>query len=693
MDTPTSVTVLTRDFMEDIGTSRILDAAKYVAGVGEATIPNGLDRVNIRGFQSDGRRVDGFSTSDQANYDSAGIDHMEIIKGPDALLQPAGVPGGTINLVSKRPQFRQAGYVTVQAGQYDSNRVEADVTGPIPNHSDLAYRLIGAYQDSDGYIDRSYRKSFFFSPSFSWRVSPASLLTVRYEYYRFNTNTVEGIPVDPSVGTNSAFRLLSGVPRDFNPALPGRDTQYRRVRANTVTLLFTSAITDRLSVRFAGRLSDINTPDRGFGWGFVNGNGGGRDPLTGLWTGGVVYSSTAPYAPSPAPTQSRSFTHTGTDQGQRLRYRDLQNDWVYTYDFARVSTQTSAGLAYAYEHQNLQARTQTAQPFNIDSFSLDNTPVTFAAYNTDRRRTMMRMQVYLTEKLELLNRRLILSGGVTHLEFSGLFGNKLANGGLMTAGDGGTETANYGVVVKPLSNLSVYYGHSESAVPQSNFEQVAAGTAPRFSVGKQDEFGAKIELLDKRLVGTVAYYEINQTGYSLANPANLTSPPPPVLLPPLILTRFARGWEYQVTGALTKELSVIASYADTRNRDPNGIPFRSAAEKMGALYVRYEFSKGPMKGFAAGLGVTYTGKRAGDVATGYTPASTPTSFIPNQPSFYLPAQTLVDLNLTYALNSKWVFRLNIANLLDRDNYYGSSGRNSVIVGNPRNIYGSVAYKF
>src|SRR4051812_9084094 len=105
MDTPASVDVLTRDFISDVGSLRVLDAAKYVAGVSEATIPNALDRVNIRGFQSDGRRVDGFSWSDQANYDTAGIERMEIIKGPDALLQPTGVPGGTINLVTKRPQF------------------------------------------------------------------------------------------------------------------------------------------------------------------------------------------------------------------------------------------------------------------------------------------------------------------------------------------------------------------------------------------------------------------------------------------------------------------------------------------------------------------------------------------------------------------------------------------------------------
>ncbi|KXU35342.1 hypothetical protein AXK11_06725 [Cephaloticoccus primus] len=108
MGTPSTVTVLTNEFLQDVGGSRIVDAALYVAGVSEATFPNGLDAVNIRGFQSQGRRIDGFSTFAQANFDPAVIERMEIIMGPDALLSPTGVPGGTINLVSKPPNSRPA---------------------------------------------------------------------------------------------------------------------------------------------------------------------------------------------------------------------------------------------------------------------------------------------------------------------------------------------------------------------------------------------------------------------------------------------------------------------------------------------------------------------------------------------------------------------------------------------------------
>lgn len=694
MDTPNTVTVLTSDFIQDTGALRILDAAKYVAGVSQATLPNGLDRVNIRGFQSDGRRVDGFSTSDQANYDPVAIERMEVIKGPDALLQPAGVPGGTINLVTKRPQFKFGGYVKVAAGQYDSNRVEADVTGPFA-HNQLAFRVVASAQNSDGYIDDAFQKSYFFSPSLTWRLGPATQLTVRYEYYDFKTANLTGIPVDPSVGTNTGFKTLAGVPLDFSPGLSD-DYSYRKVKSNTGSFLLTSAITEHLSVRLAGRVADIDTPDSGLTWG-LSSNGGSRNPLTGAWEPGLNYATTSPYAATTAPAPTSTVKLSGTKQGQTLRYRDLQNDWAYTVGSDRITSNTLAGFAYGFEHQNLQAATQTASSFDYLNFSGTTAAPTVAALNTDRSRQLTRLQTYLTEQLEFFDRRLIVSGGVAHVDFEGYFGNKLsaatstALAGQMYLGDGSETTFNYGVVVKPVKNVSVYYGHTENAVPATNYQQTTAGTAPIFSEGTQDEFGAKVQLFDKRLLASVAYYEIDQTGYSIANPANLTSPPPAVLLPALVVSRKASGWEFQVTGNLTKRLSVVASYADTKNRDPNGVPFRGAAEKMGSVFLRYEFKGGSLDGLAFGVGADYLGKRAGDQASGLTSASTSTNVIPNQPSFYLPARTLADANVTYR-HGRWSYRLAVNNVFDKLDYVSLS-RTQVYVANPRNVSASVTMKF
>jgi len=122
-------------------------------------------------------------------------------------------------MVTKRPQFNFGGSLSLQLGEYSSNRVEADVTGPINDR--FAYRLVAAVQDNEGYVERSFRESTLISPSLTWRPVAQSSLTLRYEYYYFNASNLEGIITDPSVGTNDAFRTLDGLPLNFNPA-PGR---------------------------------------------------------------------------------------------------------------------------------------------------------------------------------------------------------------------------------------------------------------------------------------------------------------------------------------------------------------------------------------------------------------------------------------------------------------------------------------
>jgi len=700
LDTPASVTVLTNEFLEDIGSSQFRDAAKYVAGVSESTFPNAQDRVNIRGFQSQGRRIDGFSTFTQSNYDSAAIDRMEVIKGPDAVLQPAGVPGGTINLVSKRPQFVSGGYVKAQLGEYDANRIEADITGPFAN-GQFAYRLVAAYQDSEGYVQRTFRESLLVSPSLSWRISPTSLLTLRYEYLDADVSANEGIPVDPSVGTTTGFKTMEGVPLDFNPAAD-KKYSHRGGETHALSFHFSTTITDRLSVRLAGRIAEVDQPEAGFGgWG-MNTLGGSINPYTGNWDPGVIWQQPDPAIPNfiatPAPKFNGVFQHFGTHNFVMRRERDIQNDWAYIVDGTEAKSTTLVGFAYNYLHTNIQTRTERLPDFTVENWTPPGAPIVFPP-SRDSRGLASRYQVYLSETLELFERRLSLSGGVSHLSYSGMSVNRLSPGnppftlpGQAFGHSASKATYNYGVVLKPRDEFSLYYGHSENAVPTGSYEQVTQGTAPAFEQGKQDEFGVKVLLFSGRMVASVAYYEIEQTGYGVWNPGNAVSPPPEPPLPNLILNRKARGWEYQLTGNITQNLSVIASYDDMKNRDPNGVVLRGTPEQTAAAFVRYAVTNGALKGFAVGVGANYASKAAGDIpAAGFTRASTPDNIIPNQPTFYLPSRTVGDLFLSYTRGA-FVYRVDVRNFTD-ELYYGSLGRRGINVANPRNFSGSLTWKF
>ena len=159
--------------------------------------------------------------------------------------------------------------------------------------------------------------------------------------------------------------------------------------------------------------------------------------------------------------------------------------------------------------------------------------------------------------------------------------------------------------------------------------------------------------------------------------------------------RKAKGWEYELRANPTENISIIGNYTHFRNRDPNNVEFRGTAERSGAVLVSYEFTKDtPMlDGFRVAVGLDYIGDRPGDAASGLTPASTPENVIPNQPSFYLGARTLMNVIIAYDSKKNWSVQLNVDNALDKEYLMASINRSMVYPGTPRNFRLSANYKF
>jgi iron complex outermembrane receptor protein len=165
-------------------------------------------------------------------------------------------------------------------------------------------------------------------------------------------------------------------------------------------------------------------------------------------------------------------------------------------------------------------------------------------------------------------------------------------------------------------------------------------------------------------------------------------------LPPLFSDRLAHGVELEFNFAVNSSLSLIGNATVMRNRDANGIAFRGTAEKSGALWANYSFDKsGTLAGLSVGIGADYLSKRAGDAASGVTSASTSTNLIRVQPSFWLPARTLINASAIYRVNAHWRAQLNIDNLFDKDYLQSATGRTNVWVGMPLNAKLTVTYLF
>lgn len=693
-DAPQSISVITRDLIDDVGADRILDAAKYVSGITESVIPTGLDRTTVRGFQIDGTTVDGFSAGNQqANLDPAIADRLEVVKGPNAILAPTGVPGGTVNIVTRKPQFRNFGTAYVQIGQYDANRGELDYNRVLGAEGNLAFRVLLARQDSEGYVG-NHKRNTTFMPMVSMRTKGGTELTAQFEYFDFSTQNFLGVPVNPAASSTNDASILPGIARDLNTW----DDDFRIDERHEGRVFLTSPLSDSINMRIAARYAEADTtftqelPGLSTANSAANTSGGGINPLTGLYVPGSIFGGAPNFTASAAPAMSRNLPRSGQWFNSLVNVFNFQNDYVHQYKSGMVETTTLGGFAYNYFKGSSTSRVANKVAINYDAPAAAT--YTLAAVNARTIATTNAHQAYVAETVKVFDGRLAVNGSYSYNNFDLAVVDRLTTNvaNQRTVANVDTDLKSYGLVVKPIPSIALYYGYNEVA-STLGASTIAAG-GPPLQTGKQREYGIRYEGFEKRLFATLAYFKIDQSNFSVPNPANLSVPPPNPLLPALLADRAAKGWEFEVRANLTTEFSLIGNITDFTNRDPNNVPFRGTAEKSWAVLGNYRFNKdSSAAGLSLSLGLEHLGRRPGDAPGGIAPGSTPTQIIPNQPTFWLPERTLANLVVSYPISPSWNIQLNVDNIFDKDYLAAAVGRTTVMVGTPRNARMRLTYKF
>ncbi|MEO6005368.1 MAG: TonB-dependent receptor [Opitutus sp.] len=218
-----------------------------------------------------------------------------------------------------------------------------------------------------------------------------------------------------------------------------------------------------------------------------------------------------------------------------------------------------------------------------------------------------------------------------------------------------------GALFKATDRISVYYGHSTNGNPT-----IVNKTQALWRDDVQDEFGVKTEFMDKRLSFNAAYFEISQTNVTVPNPAYQTDPTQPQTL---ISDLSNKGFEFELMGRLTPNLSVIATYSHLKMRDALGRMVRAVADNNAAMLLHYRFLDGAAKNLSLSLGVTYSDKRAGDIPDGnFTQLN-----VVKKVSYYLKPQYLTMAAANYRLNRNWSLQLNVDNLFDDHDYISVAG--------------------
>src|SRR5690606_3868292 len=155
---------------------------------------------SIRGFRVSTMLLDGspyradVGYTDTGAFDTAIFDRIEVLRGPSGMLQGAGEPSGTINLVRKRASTTPGASVAAAAGSWDTYRGEVDATGPLDDSGRLRGRFVAVYEDRGSYIDYVENEKTVIYGTLEYDITPDTTFSVGLMQQNGNGTPNLGLP-------------------------------------------------------------------------------------------------------------------------------------------------------------------------------------------------------------------------------------------------------------------------------------------------------------------------------------------------------------------------------------------------------------------------------------------------------------------------------------------------------------------
>lgn len=676
IDTPVTINVLTREFLDDIGAQSIYDAAQYISGVSQGRLAGDggiLDRQTIRGFESNGRIIDNFLTGFQGQFPPDDIERIEIVKGPSAILSPSGSPGGSVNIITKSPQFENQSAISATVANLFGQQGTFDRTGPITPR--LAYRITGAVMDAESYVPGKVQR-WDVNPSLLFRITPATTLVIKGNF--LSMRWVGGAS-NPGTELIAGDNITGGATMPSTPP-PGFGYHANNTvpnwatRSDTVERIATE-LTHAIGSRIKVRLGVTYLYDKFLLDGGQQGlsiSASRYNPYTGIYTPDETWAKNS--AGTYLPTVSPSYDPTKIPETANINPNwthdfVVQNDWAGTFKAGPVSLQPVVG-GY-YEWSALASFSKTAALPSVNLFAPDNDPVhpPLSAYNAGGPSVNYANQgdAYAVMRSGFFGDRLFITGGATRYWANNAQTKFNAPG---TANGYGILKGNHdsylgGGLFKLTKSASVYYSYMSNSAPNNSFTALGI---PVWQSGKQQQFGIKTEWFDDRLMVEASHYQISQSNLSTPNPAALQPGQPGTIL----TDQTNHGYEFQVTGRLTRNVTLFLGGVKMADRDAFGRRPRNIADRIVRGLVKYDFREGLLNHASVFVGVDHTGDSAGELPQG---TITPLGVL-QQVSFYVPQRTIVNAGASYRIG-KYRFNLNVNNLLDQRLISQAAGRYSL----------------
>lgn len=637
---PQSVRIVTRQAIDDLGATRLDDVLDYVGGVSRQNNFGGLwDNIAIRGLAGDqnvgmATLFNGLSAGRGFNAprDLAGVERIEFLKGTAAALYGSSEPGGTLNVVSKRPLWTAAHSVEAYAGTHRLKRAALDSTGPIGEA--FAYRINAAGEDRDTLRDHVSAERRVFAPAFTWMLTQDTSLDYTGEILRHRTPLDRGVvAVDNRLGAIPRSRFL-GEPAD------GPVT----VQNGTHQLI----LSHDWSPGWRGRI-------------------------------GLSYRETSIDGFSTEP----GLLLADHQLRRQRRFRDYESEDIAAQ--AEVRGEVHAGKVrhelllgvegYRFEMDTVMRRVNPtdASPYAIDIHEpAYGQPQPDPRPNTDTLEQQRNVAFYVQDSIALAPQWRVVAG-VRHDRYRQTLLNRLTS--IAVAQAPSSTSPRLGVSWLPTAQWTVYLNAGRSFRPNVGTDANANSFEPE--VGRSLELGVKWESVDRRRGATAALFEIRKRNVLTADPSNAGHSVAAGEVR-------SRGLELDVVGQFTTQWRLNASLVlnDVQvSRDhalEAGGRLLNVPKVNASLLAVHESALANGRRVGIGGGVTHTGKRLGQARTQAEAAQ-------DAAAFELPAYTTAKLVGYWRLSPALRFTLDVDNLTDRTYYTSSYSRLWVTPGSDRTV--------
>jgi iron complex outermembrane recepter protein len=634
LETPQSVSVVTREQMESRQVTNVQQALQTVAGVSPVNFGRrGFDDLNIRGFRStESILVDGLVQSPGmwAKLQPYGYERFEVLKGSASVLYGQVQPGGIVNAVSKRPKKEALSEVGVEVGSFGQRTLQADINRPLSESGKTALRINAQVSNADDPTQFVYRKDRWFAPSLSVDLGAQTDLVLFATYSQSQWMRQQGISpygtVLPNRNGTLSRTLFTG-----DPSFGGYD-----VESTTVGYALEHRLSDTMTFRQNVRYES----EKG--------------------TGNFV-SNQALQANQRL--QNRQATR------QYLDYDLLATDTslLSRFDALGVKHQLVTGLDVRSGHSYQAQRRCTMGALDLFNPVYGVAATCPTNFTSDAPEKLNVMGLYAQDQIKFGQGWTALVGLRRDWSTNDI-DDRLAK--KQTRQKDSATTLSAGLVYEFKPGWSTYASYGESFLPVSGL--TFGGTPFVPETGKQWEAGVKYEAPGGQLTGALAVFDLVRNNVTTADPVNTGFS---------VATgqQRSRGLEAELGADLKNGWKLTSAYTYTQTkvtRDTNaalvGSPLNLTPRHTLTGWATYKLPQYPR--VTLGMGGRYVSEQIGSYP------------------FTLPSYFVADVSVSY-VGENYRITAGVKNVFDKAYYDGAINANVVSPSLPRNFSVGLTYFF